>query len=157
AGLAVGGWLLGRSERVLIGVDAARVAAVLALAPVGLYATLAGLGVATLRAGIMVAAAVLAGLLGRRADVLRTLAVSALVIAIAWPGAPLEIAFQLSFSSVAALVCGARRLTVGEPGSWRARLSGGLVASPCALIGTAPLTAFHFHQVSIAGLLANPL
>src|SRR4029077_4446341 len=68
-----------------------------------------------------------------------------------------EIAFQLSFASVLALVCGARRLTVGAPGSWRARVSGGLVASPCALAGTAPLTAFHFHQVSIAGLVANPL
>src|ERR1043166_3707887 len=34
---------------------------------------------------------------------------------------------------------------------------GGGARAPGALLGTAPLTAFHFHQVSLAGLVANPL
>src|SRR5207247_7936332 len=127
------------------------------LGPVALYTALAGLGVATLRSAIMVAAAVLAGLLGRRVDVLRTLALAALVLALAWPGTPLEIAFQLSFVSVGAIVCGMRRLAPAAAGSWRARLSAAALVSPCALVGTAPLTAFHFHQVSLVGLVANPL
>src|SRR5439155_1228781 len=108
------------------------------------------------RSAIMVAAAVLAGLLGRRADVLRTLALAALVLALVWPGTPLEIAFQLSFASVGAIVCGMRRLAPAAPaGSWRARLSAAALVSPCALVGTAPLTAFHFHQVSLVGLVAD--
>src|SRR5207245_8198510 len=46
----------------------------------------------------------------------------------------------------------------GAPvGSWRARLGATALVSPCALVGTAPLTAFHFHQVSLVGLVANPL
>src|SRR5438034_9934251 len=106
----------------------------------------------------MVAAAVLAGLLGRRVDVLRTLALAALVLALVWPGTPLEIAFQLSFASVGAIVCGMRRLApAAAAGSWRERLSAAALVSPCALVGTAPLTAFHFHQVSLVGLVANPL
>src|SRR5438034_261108 len=159
---AAGFWLarrlLGQSERLLLALDVERLAALVSLGPVALYTALAGLGVATLRSAIMVAAAVLAGLLGRRADVLRTLALAALVLALVWPGTPLEIAFQLSFASVGAIVCGMRRLAPAAPaGSWRARLSAAALVSPCALVGTAPLTAFHFHQVSLVGLVANPL
>src|SRR5204862_1684132 len=145
AGFALARWLLGRSERLLLAVDVERLAALLSLGPVALYTALAGLGVATLRSAIMVAAAVLAGLLGRRADVLRTLALAALVLALRWPGTPLEIGFQLSFGSVLAIVCGTRRIAppVPKPASWRARAWQAFAASPCALAGTAPLTAFH--------------
>ena len=106
----------------------------------------------------MVVVAVLAGLAGRRVDVLRSLAVAAVVLALAWPGAPLEISFQLSFVSVLAIVLGARRFGPQAPGGgWRARLRAAALVSPSALAGTAPLTAFHFHQVSVVGLVANPI
>jgi competence protein ComEC len=157
AAFAVARWLLGRSEWLLLSADVGRLAALLGLAPVALYAALAGMGVATLRSAFMVAAAVLAGLLGRRADVLRTLALAALVLGLVWPGTPLEIAFQLSFVSVLAIACGVRRLAGAERSTWRARVRDALLVSPCALAGTAPLTAFHFHQVSLAALVANPL
>jgi len=158
AAFAVARWLLARSERVLLSLDVARAAAALSLGPVALYAALAGLGVATLRSAIMVGAAVMAALLGRRADVLRTLALAALVLALGWPGSPLEIAFQLSFASVAAIVWGTRRLAgAGAGNGWRTRLQQVLLVSPCALVGTAPLTAWHFHQVSLAGVIANPV
>jgi competence protein ComEC len=151
-------WLLARSERLLVAVDVDRVAGALSLGPVAVYAALAGLGVATLRSAIMVGAAVMAALLGRRVDVLRTLALAALVLALGWPGTPLEIAFQLSFVSVAAIVCGTRRLAGnGERGGWRARLRAAALVSPAALAGTAPLTAWHFHQISLVGVVANPL
>src|SRR5579875_108406 len=112
--------LLARSERLLLLLDVDRLAALLGLVPVALYAALAGLGVATLRSALMVAAAVVAGLIGRRADVLRTLALAALVLALVWPGTPLDISFQLSFVSVLAIVLGARRLPASR-GSWRTR------------------------------------
>src|SRR5207237_8493300 len=148
AGFALARRLLGRSERLLLAVDVERLAALVSLGPVALYTALAGLGVATLRSAIMVAAAVLAGLLGRRADVLRTLALAALVLALVWPGTPREIAFQLSFASVGATLCGMRRLAPAAPaGSWRARLSAAGLVSPCALRGPAALPAFPFHPV----------
>jgi competence protein ComEC len=152
-------WLLARSAWLLLRVDVVRVAAVVSLVPVAVYSALAGLGVATLRAALMAAAAVLAALAGRRLDVLRTLGLAALAVALAWPGAPLEIAFQLSFASVAAIVLGLRRLGVaaGAGAPWTARLRAAALVSPCALAGTAPLTAFHFHQLSLVGVIANPL
>ena len=164
AGVTLARALLGVSERVLLGIDVARVAAGLGLVPVAIYAALAGLGIATLRSAFMVAASVLAALVGRRVDVLRTLAVAALVLGLAFPGAPLEIAFQLSFASVLAIVCGARWLgsdgrpaDAGRLARVAARTRAALVVSVAALVGTAPLTAFHFHQVSLVAVLANPL
>jgi competence protein ComEC len=157
AGFAVARWLLARSEWVLLTIDVQRVAALVSLLPVAVYAALAGLGVATLRSALMVAAAVLAALLGRRADVLRTLALAATILALRWPGTPLDISFQLSFASVLAIVLGTRRFGPPLVQGWRARLVAAALVSPCALLGTAPLTAFHFHQISLAGLVANPL
>ncbi|TMA83930.1 MAG: DNA internalization-related competence protein ComEC/Rec2 [Deltaproteobacteria bacterium] len=152
---AIARWLLARNTRLLLATDVDRLAGVVSLVPVALYTALAGFGVATLRSALMVTAAVLAALLGRVADVLRTLGLAALVLALVWPGAPLEIAFQLSFTSVLAIVCGTGRLGRGR--NRRARLASFALVSPCALLGTAPLTAFHFHQVSLIGVVANPL
>src|SRR5262245_21706526 len=145
AAFAVARSLLARSERLLLDADVGRLAAALSLPPVVLYAGLAGFGIATVRSTLMAAAVVIAVFLGRRADVLRTLG-------LAWPGAPLEIAFQLSFVSVLAIVLGTRQWS-GEGSRWRQAL----LVSPCALLGTAPLTAFHFHQVSLIGVVANPV
>jgi len=157
-GFAAFRWLLCRSEWLVLAIDVERVAAAASLAPVALYTALAGLGVATLRSAIMVVAAVLAGLSGRRADVLRSLALAALVLALAWPGAPLEISFQLSFVSVLAIVLGVGRFGPrGGGGGWRERLRAAALVSPSALAGTAPLTALHFHQVSLVAVVANPI
>jgi competence protein ComEC len=154
-------WLLARSGRVLLAVDVEGAAACASLLPVALYAVVAGLGVATLRSALMVAAAVVVRLRGGRADVLGTLTLSALLLCLLWPGTALEVSFQLSFASVLAIVCGTRRL--GPParpvtGGWHgrlARLRTAALVSSCALVGTAPLTALHFHQVSLIGPIAN--
>jgi competence protein ComEC len=146
------------SERLVLALDVERVAAAASLLPVALYAALAGAEVATLRSAVMVGAAVGARLAGRRGDALRALGLAALLLALISPGTPLDIGFQLSFASVAAIVCGVRRFgsEIRQPG-WRARLRAGALVAPCALVGTAPLTAFHFHQVSLVGVVANPL
>ncbi len=157
AGFGLARWLLARSRRAVLAVDVVRLAGVASLAPVAAYAALAGLEIATLRSATMVAAAVLALVLGRRADVLRTLALAALVLSLAWPGAPREIAFQLSFVSVLAIVLATRRLVPDVDRGWRARARAAAVVSPAALAGTAPLTALWFQQVSPMALVANPL
>ncbi len=148
--------LLGRSERLLLVVDVRRVAAAASVVPVAVYTALAGFEIATVRSAVMVGCAVGAVLLGRRVDVLRTLAAAALVLALAWPGAPREISFQLSFVSVLAIVLASRRATRGWEG-WRARVASVAVVSPAALLGTAPLTALHFQQLSAMSVVANPL
>ncbi len=157
ASFALARWLLARSERALLALDVRRIAALASLGPVTLYGALAGFEVATLRSVIMTGIGVLAVLLGRRIDVLRTLALAAAAVALAQPGAPREIGFQLSFASVLALALGVRRWASGPAASWRARLRATLVVSVSALAGTAPLTALHFQQVSPMSLLANPL
>jgi competence protein ComEC len=78
-------------------------------------------------------------------------------IALVWPGAPREIAFQLSFASVLAIVLGTRRWAPGVATGWHRRLRVTFVVSASALAGTGPLTAWHFRQVSVMGLVANPL
>jgi competence protein ComEC len=157
ASFALARWLAGRSERLLLAVDVRRIAALASLGPVAFYSALAGLEVATLRSALMVGLGVAAVLFGRRVDVLRTLALAAVTIAMVWPGAPREIAFQLSFASVLAIVLGTRRWAPGIATGWWQRLRVALVVSASALAGTSPLTAWHFRQVSLMGLVANPL
>ncbi len=156
-------WLLARSECILLAVDVRKVAAVVSLGPVLLYAALAGWQLATVRSVVMVAVAVGGVLLGRPVEVLRTLAAAALAIALMWPGAPIEIAFQLSFASVLAIIVGVRwsggagrgpARGLGRVARWLREAS---MVSVWALLGTAPLTAFHFHQVSLVAVVANPV
>ncbi len=147
--------LLGRSERLLLALPVGPLAAAIALGPVAVYGVLAGLGVPVLRAAVMVAAATAGQLLGRSVDPLRSLIVAALALALVFPTGALDVGAQLSFVSVAAICLGARRLAATErrATTWR----DALVASPFALVGTAPLTAFHFGQVSLIGVAANPV
>ncbi len=155
AASGVARWLLARSERLLLACDVRRLAAVVSLGPVTAYALLAGLEVATLRALLMAGVGVAAVLLGRRVDVLRMLALAAVAVMLAEPDAAHEIGFQLSFASVLALVLGTRRWPAGEGRG--ARLRAAATVSASALVGTAPLCALHFQQLSMMALLANPL
>jgi competence protein ComEC len=150
-------WLLARSERLLLSGDVVRLAALLSLGPVAAYGALAGFEVATARSVLMGGCGVFAVLLGRRADVLRSLALAALALALTQPGAPREIGFQLSFGSVLALVLGVRRWAGDCGGGPASRVRTAVVVSAAALAGTAPLSAFHFRQVSVIALVANPV
>ena len=151
-------WLLGRSERLLLATDVRKAAMAASVVPTVLYGALAGFETATLRSVVMTCAVVSAAVLGRNARPLRALALAAIVVTLEWPGAPLEISFQLSFASVLALVLWAGRAprSAGRP-SWPARLRVAGGASFAAWVATAPLTAMHFHQMSLAAVLANPL
>jgi competence protein ComEC len=134
------------------------------------YAAIAGGHVSTIRALIMVLAYAIAMLIDRSRELLSSLALAALIICFALPGSTADIGFQLSFASVVVILVGMRRFT-----SWwrsRVRISTGGAGEPLrhviaeavagyvavsfwALVGTAPLTAFHFNQFSLVGLIAN--
>ena len=151
-------WLLGRSERALLSLDITTVAAVVSLAPVAGYAVLAGARVATLRAAVMQAVAAVALLSGRRVHVWTTLAVAAAGLTLWSPSAPLEPAFQLSFVSVLGLLLADWRWPAAphRRGIWP-RAKRALLYSASATLATIPLTAWHFHQMTLIGAGANVL
>ncbi len=147
-------------------------AAAAALAVAG-YAAIAGGHVSTTRALIMVVTFALAIVLDRAQELLASLALAAMVICIAIPGSTADIGFQLSFASVAVIILGMRRFlawwrwhyanplgTRGErsqPALVMEWLGSYVAVSFWAMVGTAPLTAFHFNQFSLVGLVANPV
>jgi competence protein ComEC len=150
-----------------------RIAAVAAMLAVCAYASIAGHHVSTVRALVMVLAYMLAVAIDRPREALASMALAAIVICAALPGSSADIGFQLSFASVIAIVLGMRRFAAwfarrkrlgrlpGEPSapSWRLlEVPAGYVAvSFWAMVGTAPLTAYHFNQFAIVGVVANAI
>jgi competence protein ComEC len=148
-----------------------KVAALAAMLAVCAYASIAGHHVSTVRALVMVLAYMLAVAIDRSREALASLALAAIVICVALPGSTADIGFQLSFASVIAILLGMRRFTAwfarrkrlgrlrGEPSSplWRflEAPTGYLAISFWAMAGTAPLTAYHFNQFAVVGLIAN--
>ncbi|HWJ41504.1 MAG TPA: DNA internalization-related competence protein ComEC/Rec2, partial [Candidatus Limnocylindrales bacterium] len=148
-----------------------KVAALAAMLAVCAYASIAGHHVSTVRALVMVLAYMLAVAIDRSREAIASLALAAIVICVALPGSTADIGFQLSFASVIAIVLGMRRFSAwfarrkrlgmlrGEPTLPRWRLleagAGYLAVSFWAMVGTAPLTAYHFNQFAIIGLVAN--
>ncbi|MBI4518642.1 MAG: DNA internalization-related competence protein ComEC/Rec2 [Deltaproteobacteria bacterium] len=162
-------WLLARSRWLLLRTNVPKLAVTASVIPVLLYAGIAGSNTATIRSVIMVLVFLGAVLVDRERNLLVSLAAAALVISLLWPGAVLDISFQLSFMAVLFLV-----LAMGRFWPWwrrweelrLVRLRSGwvryarpvaayLAVSLAALAGTAPLTAFHFNQVSLVAVLAN--
>jgi ComEC/Rec2-related protein len=134
------------------------------------YAAIAMPHVSTTRALVMVRAYALAVVADRARALLASLALAAIVICLAMPGSTADIGFQLSFASVLAIVLGMRRFA-----PWWCRrffshdsdhglsllpriavaIAGYVAVSFWALLGVAPLTAYHFNQFSTVGLIAN--
>jgi competence protein ComEC len=128
-----------------------------ALALVALYVPLTGAGPSIQRAGVMGAAGLVAALAGRPAHRWYALGLAAAVTLALNPLAVGEPGWQLSFAAVVALLALAPPLRAAL-----ARRIPGPVADVAAItiaatVGTAPLMALHFEQVSLAALPANLL
>lgn len=150
------------SERVPI----RKVAALCALAATAFYLVMSGAGVATQRAFIMAAVALIAIILDRAAVTLRGVAVAAVLILLLRPESLFEAGFQMSFAAVAALVAGYD----ATRGFWRRRalqrgvgarfVTGALATTMTSVLAgaaTAPFAAYHFNRLVIWGLPANLL
>ena len=161
--------LASRSTRLLLSLPLHQLAALGSLLPVFLYAAMAGARIPTVRAAVMIGLYQLAVLSGRQAGVFRVLAVAALIAALCWPGAVMEVSFQLSFLAVLAIV-GAlrffRHMPFPRPPNsreprWPQRLAPAVLAPLLvtffAAVGTGPVVAHHFGYLSLAGFVANPL
>lgn len=138
---------LGRSGR-LVG----------ALLLIALYVPLAGAGPSIQRAGVMGAATTVAALAGRPASRWYALLLAAAATLAANPRASGDPGWQLSFAAVVAIALlaprvggGLRRRGVPSP------VADTTGISLAATLGTAPLLAFHFEQVSLVSLPANLL
>jgi competence protein ComEC len=154
-------WLLLRSALLALHVDVTKLAALLGAIPVGAYAALAGDSVPAARSFLTYGVVVGALACDRPPDALRALAAAAVLLAAQAPDVAADVSFQLSFVSVLALILVARAERgsgppVGGPARWWRRLIVAPVrVSLAATLATAPLTAWHFQQISLVAPLAN--
>ncbi|MFN4311232.1 MAG: ComEC/Rec2 family competence protein [Ferrovibrio sp.] len=134
------------------------------------YTLVSGSALPTLRALLMIALALLAVMLDRRAITLRAVAWAALLMLVLWPDSLLDPGFQMSFAAVTALVAAfedlAPRLTRWRQQAGGLRIAllwliGVMAASLVAGLGSSLFAAYHFNRVAdyalIANLLAAPL
>lgn len=161
--------LLARSERLLLTRNVPKLATAGSLVPLALYGAIAGDNVATLRAEIMAVLVATGLLLDRPREWLAPVAAAAGLLVLARPGSASDVSFQLSFVAVLAIILGVPRLTAWWDAWEEARLLRlrhprwqwlrwvvlSQAVTVCAVVGTAPLTARHFNQVSLVAPLAN--
>lgn len=146
--------------RVSLRVSSKKISALSALVAASIYLALSGGAIPTERAFVMVAVALVAVLLGRRAISLRAVSVAALIVLIRSPEALLGPGFQMSFAATAALVGVFTLLRDSEINmgpKWLRPVTAVVVSSAVAGLATAPFGAAHFNQISQYGLLANVL
>jgi competence protein ComEC len=158
-------WLLGWIPIALRQAWTHKGAAVLTLAPITLYAVIAGFSPSTQRSLLMVAVFLMAFLAEREPDLLNTLALAALVILCVQPAALFSISFQLSFVAVLSIVWVFERMRMrrsaapsdfdGRVVQIRRSLLTFFGVSLAATWGTLPLGMYYFNNVPFVGLLAN--
>ena len=154
--------ILGRSEFLLRRALVKRTGAVLSIVFVIGYGMLAGMSPSTQRAVIMIVIFLAAFLLNRSYNPANALAAAALGILMVYPHSLFDISFQLSFAAVSAIFIGlylfpSAGLRRGETKmkSLLRIIIGFVWISVFAIIGTMPLVAHYFNQVSILGIGAN--
>ncbi|MFK7868298.1 MAG: ComEC/Rec2 family competence protein [Roseobacter sp.] len=141
-------------------VEGRKIAAVGSLIVASGYLALSGGNVATERAFIMVAVALCAVMINRRAISLRSVAIAAIIVLALRPEALLSPGFQMSFAATTALVAvfgymRDNRISMGP--KWAKPVVAVLISSGVAGLATAPIGAAHFNAISHYGLLANLL
>jgi len=160
--------VLKRSERLMLACNVRKAALLACVAPVAVYAVLAGLPVSAMRAVLMVCAFAVSFAINRGRDYWNTLALAGLVILAADPSALWDISFQLSFVAVAGIIyvlprlheaAGAAAAAVEGEGRvrrfMRRRVLAAALVTAAASVATAPVIAYHFHRVSLTGMAAN--
>ncbi|MDB4949279.1 MAG: internalization-related competence protein ComEC/Rec2, partial [Gemmatimonadetes bacterium] len=137
-----------------------RAASWAAIGMVAVYLAVIGAPPSAVRAGIMLALALLARILQRPSAPMASVSAAALAILAVDPMAALDAGFQLSFAGVLgiSLLRGAMLKQVPaawRAGKWRRPLVESMVVSVAAFLATAPIVAFHFGQVAPVSIVAN--
>jgi len=155
--------------RLLLMWNTTKVAYALSLVPILLYAGVAGMGISVIRATIMVVVLMTAMLIRRPKDLPNALALAAILILGLSPSSLFDPSFQLSFAAVAAILFIPPRLqmpspdrkTEDEPAARTLTRKAGrnfylfLLVSASATLGTLPIIAYHFHNLSTVVLPTN--
>jgi len=157
--------ILKRSEYLMLKFNIIKLASAAALFMVLIYALIAGMGVTVIRSALMAIVFLCALFLGRQKDIYNALALTALIILVISPNALFDISFQLSFTSVLAIIYIVPRfsnfsfpLLEGLPVWWRKILRHiylSILVCVAATLGTLPLIVFYFNRVSAITIIAN--
>jgi len=163
-------WLLRRSVRLILSFNLKKLAGLICLPLLFGYTLLAGSNIPVIRACLMSVLLILAFCGNRSKSASSLIAFGALSLLALSPQTLFTASFQLSFAafiSIALLLPVLRQLQPEHPhptdnrslpGMLR-RLRGwllcGLLVSSAAVLGTAPITIYHFHRFPLAGPLAN--
>jgi competence protein ComEC len=124
-----------------------RAAAAFALPLSIAYTLVTGAQIATVRAMVVVGVMLVGELLGRHARASDALGLAALVVLLLSPLALHDPGFQLSFVAATTLV-----IAAGQGGHFVVRA---LRTSLAVSLATAPITAWHFHEIAIGGVIGN--
>ncbi len=156
------------APRILLYIEANRLAAAVTLPILWLYAVLAGLQLSTVRAGTMITVFLLSKLLLRRSDGLNSLFLAGFLILTFDPNALFDLSFQLSFISVLAILTmiprhlSATSLPMATPRPMlrviarvRTYFFSILMTSLVCFLATLPIIGLRFGLIPIAGVLAN--
>ncbi|MBM3262198.1 MAG: DNA internalization-related competence protein ComEC/Rec2 [candidate division Zixibacteria bacterium] len=126
------------------------------------YAFLTQLAPSVVRASIMGGLFLTGRLLDRQTDGLNMLGVAGLIILMLWPQAVFDLGCQLSFVATASIISVYPRLKellptrIGHSSvRWVSGIRDALLVSAAAQLGTAPIIASAFYQISIISPLAN--
>ncbi|WP_306154419.1 ComEC/Rec2 family competence protein [Roseovarius sp. MMSF_3281] len=139
-------------------VPAKKLSALGALVAAAVYLGLSGGNVATERAFVMAAVALVAVMADRRVLSLRAVAVAAVIVLVLRPEALLGPGFQMSFAATTALVAvfgWLRDAEVPLGPRWFRPVAAVVISSAVAGAATAPVAAAHFNQFAHYGLIAN--
>ena len=143
--------------------------ALISVVPILLYTFVAGFGISTVRATIMILTLLVAISLGKERDLFTTLALAAFIILIVSPVSLFDVSFQLSFAAVGSIVVITPRIVSllyrrdestsdTKPSLLRKityNISVFIVVSLAATIGTLPLIALYFNRVSTVTIASN--
>jgi competence protein ComEC len=144
--------------------DAGRWAAAAAVPAAAAFALATGASVPAVRSALGAGLALAAVPLGREPHAGNALALAAMAVLAADPGALLDVSFQLSFAAVGGLLALAGPLRRALPlrpdrSRWTGRaaeaLAGAACASAAASLATAPLLALHFRQLPLLAVASN--
>ena len=142
--------------------------AITAIIGITLYTFLVGADAAVVRAAIMGTLSILARLFGRRNTGLNALVITALAMTLINPNIPWDVGFQLSFFATLGLILYAEpfqnwavnlitRFTNPGLAQKLARpVSEYILFTLAAQLTTLPIMAYHFRQISLVSLIANP-
>ncbi|MDH3972727.1 MAG: DNA internalization-related competence protein ComEC/Rec2 [Deltaproteobacteria bacterium] len=157
-------WLLSRSESILLYNLAGKGAAMATLIPLTIYLLASGMATSAVRAYIMVVIFLFSLIMEREAHIYNTIAFAALVILFIWPPALFEVGFQLSFIAVLSIVYLVPKLErfpgtgrKSQKKDWKSKMATFVIVSIAASLGTAPLTAYYFTEVSFSAVISNLL